>query len=168
MKRAVKNLIKDRNLGHFKYIVVNVESRPSRPIGKCGDNASDEVDLHRPETDGPSPIKIVPGWIVGQWNGFMAGVIPHYWNYDERTDTHYDTTESGYFMGNLKDTNDVTYVIDTSVDDLEWTQAMAGIAYFSNNVPTFIARNNMQFEMLEFTNEVVEQLCIANRPMGSD
>ena len=163
MRKAVKNLIKDRNLSHFNHILANVESRPSRPIGKCGDNAMDEVDLHRPTTDGPSPIKIVPGWMVGQWNGFMAGVIPHYWNYDLRTNTHYDTTDPGYFMGNLKDTNDVTYVIDTSVDDLQWTQAMAGIAYFSNNVPTFIARNNMQFEMSEFTNEVVEHLCTINK-----
>ena len=100
MQRAVKNLIRDRGLHRYVHQVVKVISKPCRPISYCADNSVDEVDAHRPEPNSPSPVKSVAGWIVGQWDGKYAPMTPHFWNYDTRTDTHYDTTEPGYFKNN--------------------------------------------------------------------
>lgn len=151
MKRAVKNLIKDRGLEKYDN-VVQVESIPTRPIGFCHSNACEEMELHK--TTQGSPVKVVGGWIVGNWDGRMAGVIQHFWNYDTRTCTHYDTTKSGYF----RTSNNVTYVIDDKVHNLKWTDDMKGIAYLSDNKPYIVGKHsNIQID--DFSNQTIERLC---------
>ncbi len=156
MQKAVKNLIKDRGLEKYNPNVVQVESKPSRPINHCHENSQEEVKLHRPYSGVPNPVKLVAGWIVSEWNGKYAGVIPHFWNFDTRTNTHYDTTDTGYFKNDPS--ANVTYVVDTTVGDLNWTNAMKGIAYKSDNRPRFVYKQGT-IPMNNFSNQTIESLC---------
>ena len=156
VQKAVKNLIRDRGLRGYNHTVVKVESRPSRPISYCADNSADECDLHRPTTDTPSPVKVVSGWIVGEWDGKHAPFTPHFWNYDTRTDTFYDTTEPGYFNNNPN----VTYVVDNEVHNLEWDGKagdFVGFVYKKDNCP-YVVKKDKMVRIDQFTNDKLENL----------
>lgn len=154
MQRAVKNLIRDRGLDRYGYQVVKVINKPSRPIGLCGDNSVDEVDANRLEPNKPSPVKSVAGWIVGEWDGKYAPITPHFWNYDTRTDTHYDTTEPGYF----KDNPNVTYVVDNEVHRLDWDDScFTGFVYAKDNKP-YLVKPHIKVRIDCFTNESLEKI----------
>jgi len=154
MQRAIKNLIRDRGLSRYQHTVVKVESCPSRPIGLCADNSVDEADLHRPSKDQPGPVKSVAGWIVGEWDGKYAPLTPHFWNYDTRTDTFYDTTEPGYFENNPN----VTYVVDNQVMDLDWNDdSFSGFVYKKDNRP-YVVKKDKIVRIDSFTNTNLEQI----------
>lgn len=154
MKRAVKNLIKDRDLGSYAFNNVKVEYRPSRPIGRCGDNAADEIEAQRLSPDTPSPVKRVSGWIVGEFVKGYAPITPHFWNIDTRTNTFYDTTERGYF----KSSDQVEYVCDDLVDDLKThNDAYCRVVYKSDN-QAYLVGTGATVPMLSFTNKEIEFL----------
>ena len=154
MQRAIKNLIRDRGLHRYVWQVVKVESRPSRPIGLCGDNSVDEVDANRLDPNKPSPVKSVSGWIVGEWDGERAPFTPHFWNYDTRTDTFYDTTEPGYFKNNPN----VTYVVDDQVGELDWDEdCFVGFIYKKDNRP-YVVKKDKTIRIDSFTNTHLEQI----------
>lgn len=161
MQRAIRNLIKDRKLEDYAPLVVDVDYIGGRPIGKCGENAADEKDLHK-NPDGTSPVKVVSGWLVGDWNGIMSPVLPHFWNYDERTEKFYDTTDGGYF----KDIDGVTYVCDNEVwsmmhksHGMKWDDNVLGICYRSDNKPYLLGKLGNQLLINDFTNANVKLLC---------
>lgn len=152
MKRAIKNLIRDRKLEGYKHKVVNVDYIGGRSIGYCGDNAADEMDLHK-NPDGTCSVKVVAGWLVGDWNGFISPVIPHFWNYDERTEKFYDTTDSGYFKWN----DGVTYLCDDAVHNMSWGD-IKGFCYRSDNKPWMLGKLGNQVLINDFTNANVKLL----------
>jgi hypothetical protein len=111
MRRAVKNLIKMRKLDQNPINIVNVISKPhpNRQIGDCFDNAVDEYEQYK------GLVKVVAGWIVGEWDGKWAPATCHFWNYDILRGQHYDTTPLGYF----KKSQNITYIVDDDVFDID-------------------------------------------------
>ena len=154
MKRAVKNLIKDRDLGRFAVNNVRVEYRPSRPICRCGDNAADEIDAQRPSPDTPSPVKRVSGWIVGEFVKGYAPISPHFWNIDTRTNTFYDTTERGYF----KLSDQVEYVCDNLVEDLKTHNGVYCRVVYKSDNQAYLVGTSFTVPMSSFTNKEIESL----------
>lgn len=125
MKRAIRRLIKARNL--TDDCVVKVEHRPDKnsKLGLCADNTWNECK-------NKSHIEPVAGWIVTPWitdlhtksnNGVdnayhkslkennytgYSEAMMHFWNYDTKTGVMYDTSQR-----DLSEFGD--YVIDPRV-----------------------------------------------------
>ena len=152
MTKVIRNLIRDRTLKGYMHKVVDVTHVGGRPISKCHDNAADEMELHR-NPDGTCDVKVVAGWLVGNWNGSISPFLPHYWNYDQRTKRFYDTTASGYFPFN----DGVTYLIDDEVQTLSWGD-IKGFLYNSNNKPYMVGKRGNKVLINNFTNANVKLL----------
>jgi len=152
MKRAVKNLIKDRGLSKYKHQNVQVEHWPCRPFRYCMSNATNEAEWHRQGgEESPSPVKRVSGWLVGEFNRGYAGLTPHFWNYDTRTNTFYDTTERGYF----NNSNHEEYVIDPAVDSLETPKDQYCRIVYKKDNQAYLIGKKVNVPLESFTNEEI-------------
>ena len=71
---------------------------------ECFDNAMKFLDRN-------DEYYLRSGWLVGEyWGASGTGIMPHYWVYDAKTQTHYDVTP-------IEDKQTYEYILDTNIVD---------------------------------------------------
>lgn len=107
MRKAVRELIRQRQQ-HSKYVVeqVDVKQVAVGVENRCFQNA-----IRTAENDTTHNIKIVSGWLVGEYDEKANGtaLIQHYWNYDVKGKYYFDITPTS------KSEQIHKYVVDTEL-----------------------------------------------------
>jgi|TARA_B100001079_G_C16022421_1_gene345050 hypothetical protein len=111
MRKVVRELIAERQ-PHSQFVVEQVNVR-QLGIGKAKDCFHNAVATA--ENDTTSNIKIVSGWLVGEYDKSVNGtaLIQHYWNYDKEAKQYFDITP------NIDDEMTHKYVVDTELMNYE-------------------------------------------------
>jgi hypothetical protein len=100
MKRAVRKLLQARPLS--KYVnVVPIETTFAE-LGKCKQNSYNLVFSNEKRYD------FVTGWVVHETENNSTVVHGHWWNYDNKTNKHVDSTQK-FFNA------DVSYIVDMDI-----------------------------------------------------